>query len=206
MPQLSQAGQTPRETAPDAARAAPPRFVTSTSLFNGHDAAINTLRRVLISLGAEVIHLGHNRTVEEVVTAALQEDAHAIAVSLYQSGHVEYLKYMVDMLRERGGGGIRVFAGGRAVTTPEEIRELQEYGVARVYSPDDSLKMGLTGMMEDAIARSRAGGAPPPKVGGVAQGGQSALARVLSEIENIDKLARRARANCAMPFLRKKCP
>ena len=205
MPQLSQAGQTPRETAPDAARAAPPRFVTSTSLFNGHDAAINTLRRVLISLGAEVIHLGHNRTVEEVVTAALQEDAHAIAVSLYQSGHVEYLKYMVDMLRERGGGGIRVFAGGRAVTTSEEIRELQEYGVARVYSPDDSLKMGLTGMMEDAIARSHAGDALP-KAAELAQGGQSALARVLREIENIDKIGAARARELRDAFSPEKCP
>ena len=194
MPQLSQATKTPPETAPDAAHAAPPRFVTAASLFDGHDAAINIVRRILLSLGAEVIHLGHNRSVEEVVTAALQEDARAIAISSYQGGHVEYLKYMMDMLRERGGGGIRVFAGGGGVIIPEEIRELQEYGVARVYSPDDGQEMGLVGMIEDAIKRSGADDAPPPKVSELKQGGQLALARVLSEIENIEQLgAARAR-------------
>lgn len=178
------------ETAPaardTAAKAgAPPRFITAASLFDGHDAAINIVRRILLSLGAEVIHLGHNRSVEEVATAALQEDAHAIAISSYQGGHVEYLKYMVDMLRERGGGGIRIFAGGGGVIIADEIRELQEYGVARVYSPDDGQKMGLVGMLEDALARSAAPAAPPPALAELAEGRQLALARVLSEIENI---------------------
>ena len=121
----------------------PPRFVTAASLFDGHDASINIMRRILQSHGAEVIHLGHNRSVEEIVMAALQEDADGIAVSSYQGGHVEYFKYMVDMLRERGGAHIRVFGGGGGVIIPEEIRELHDYGVAKIYSPEDGQKLGL---------------------------------------------------------------
>lgn len=169
--------------------AAPPRFLTAASLFDGHDAAINIVRRILLSLGAEVIHLGHNRSVEEVVTAALQEDACAIAISSYQGGHMEYLKYMVDMLRERGRGDMRIFAGGGGVIIADEIRALQEYGVTRVYSPQDGQEMGLAGMLEDALARSIAPAAPPPPLAELlaelAGGQQLALARVLSEIENI---------------------
>jgi len=130
------------------------RFVTAASLFDGHDAAINIMRRILQSSGAEVIHLGHNRSVEEVVTAALQEDAHAVAVSSYQGGHVEYFKYMVDMLRERGGGDIRVFGGGGGVIVDDEIRELQEYGVTRLYSPHDGQRVGLQGIIDDMLERS----------------------------------------------------
>jgi methylmalonyl-CoA mutase len=110
------------------------RFVTAASLFDGHDASINIIRRMLQQTGAEVIHLGHNRSVDEVVTAALQEDAHGIAVSSYQGGHVEYFKYMIDLLRERGGANIRVFGGGGGVIVPAEIRELHAYGVTRIYS------------------------------------------------------------------------
>src|SRR6202165_4760450 len=109
------------------------RFVTAASLFDGHDAAINIMRRILQASGVEVIHLGHNRSVEEVVTAALQEDVQGIAVSSYQGGHIEYFKYMIDLLRERGGENIKVFGGGGGVIIPEEIRELQSYGVARIY-------------------------------------------------------------------------
>ena len=105
------------------------RFVTAASLFDGHDAAINIMRRILQGMGAEVIHLGHNRSVDEVVTAALQEDVQGIAISSYQGGHVEYFKYMVDLLRERGGAGIRVFGGGGGVIVASEIAELQAYGV-----------------------------------------------------------------------------
>ena len=108
------------------------RFVTAASLFDGHDAAINIMRRILMSMGAEVIHLGHNRSVNEVVTAALQEDAQGIAISSYQGGHVEYFKYMVDLLKERGGSHIQVFGGGGGVIVPPEIRELQAYGVSRL--------------------------------------------------------------------------
>jgi methylmalonyl-CoA mutase len=128
------------------------RFVTAASLFDGHDASINIMRRILMSHGAEVIHLGHNRSVEEIVTAALQEDAHGIAVSSYQGGHVEYFRYMIDLLRQRGGGHIRVFGGGGGVIVPEEIRELHDYGVARIFSPEDGQRMGLDGMIEHMLA------------------------------------------------------
>lgn len=132
----------------------PLRFVTAASLFDGHDAAINIMRRIIQSQGAEVIHLGHNRSVEDVVRAALQEDADAIALSSYQGGHVEYFKYMVDMLRERGAGHVRVFGGGGGTITPEEIRELQAYGVERIYHPNDGMKLGLVEMIEDVMQRA----------------------------------------------------
>ncbi|WP_058834417.1 methylmalonyl-CoA mutase family protein [Luteimonas abyssi] len=136
---------------------APLRFVTAASLFDGHDAAINIMRRLIQSQGAEVVHLGHNRSVEDVVRAALQEDADGIALSSYQGGHVEYFKYMVDMLKERGAGHIRVFGGGGGTITPEEIRELQDYGVERIYHPNDGMKMGLVEMIEDVVQRARTG-------------------------------------------------
>ncbi|HEU4662984.1 MAG TPA: cobalamin-dependent protein, partial [Dokdonella sp.] len=137
------------------AEQAPLRFVTAASLFDGHDAAINIMRRLIQAQGAEVIHLGHNRSVEDVVRAALQEDADAIALSSYQGGHVEYFKYMVDMLKERGASHIRVFGGGGGTITPEEIRELQAYGVERIYHPNDGMHMGLVAMIEDVIKRTR---------------------------------------------------
>jgi isobutyryl-CoA mutase len=129
------------------------RFVTAASLFDGHDAAINIMRRILQGMGAEVIHLGHNRSVDEVVTAALQEDAQGIAISSYQGGHVEYFKYMVDLLRSRGGAHIQVFGGGGGVIVPAEIAELQGYGVARLYSPEDGQRMGLAGMIGEMVMR-----------------------------------------------------
>ncbi|UJJ57967.1 methylmalonyl-CoA mutase family protein [Rhodanobacter denitrificans] len=141
----------------------PLRFVTAASLFDGHDAAINIMRRIIQSQGAEVIHLGHNRSVEDVVRAALQEDADAIALSSYQGGHVEYFKYMVDMLRERGAGHVRVFGGGGGTITPEEIRELEAYGVERIYHPNDGMHMGLVHMIEDVV--QRAGSAAAKRAG-----------------------------------------
>ncbi len=165
-----------KHVAPDsAAEQKPLRFVTAASLFDGHDAAINIMRRLIQAQGAEVIHLGHNRSVEDVVRAALQEDADAIALSSYQGGHVEYFKYMVDMLKERGAGHIRVFGGGGGTITPEEIRELEAYGVERIYHPNDGMKMGLVEMIEDVVKRARAaseahsageprGEVPPAKV------------------------------------------
>ena len=129
------------------------RFVTSASLFDGHDAAINIMRRILQGMGAEVIHLGHNRSVDEVVTAALQEDVQGIAISSYQGGHVEYFKYMVDLLRQRGGSHIQVFGGGGGVIVPDEIAELHAYGVTRIYSPQDGQRMGLQGMIGEMIMR-----------------------------------------------------
>jgi methylmalonyl-CoA mutase len=129
------------------------RFVTAASLFDGHDASINIMRRILQASGAEVIHLGHNRSVEEVVSAALQEDVQGVAVSSYQGGHLEYFKYMVDLLRERGGAHIQVFGGGGGVIVAEEMKALHDYGVARIYSPEDGQKMGLQGMINDMLAR-----------------------------------------------------
>src|SRR3954463_11924054 len=129
------------------------RFVTAASLFDGHDASINIMRRILQASGAEVIHLGHNRSVDEIVTAALQEDVQGIAISSYQGGHLEFFKYMVDLLRQRGGAHIRVFGGGGGVIVPAEIRELQEYGVTRIYSPEDGQRMGLQGMIGEMVMR-----------------------------------------------------
>src|SRR5690606_27679013 len=149
------ASQLPQSDA-DTART-PLRFVTAASLFDGHDAAINIMRRLIQGQGAEVIHLGHNRSVEDVVRAALQEDADGIALSSYQGGHVEYFKYMVDMLAERGASHIKVFGGGGGTITPEEIRELQTYGVERIYHPNDGMHMGLLAMIEDVVRRAGEG-------------------------------------------------
>ena len=170
-----------------AGTAARVRFVTAASLFDGHDASINIMRRILQSAGAEVVHLGHNRSVEEVVVAALQEDAHAIAVSSYQGGHVEYFKYMADMLRERGGSAIRVFGGGGGVIIPEEMRALHAHGVTRIYSPEDGRTLGLRGMIDDMIARCDAGAhraVPPDSLDRLAAGDRHALARVITAIED----------------------
>ncbi len=129
------------------------RFVTAASLFDGHDASINIMRRILQASGAEVIHLGHNRSVDEVVSAALQEDVQGIAISSYQGGHLEYFKYAIDLLRQRGGAHIQLFGGGGGVIVASEIKELHDYGVARIYSPEDGQKMGLQGMINDMLAR-----------------------------------------------------
>jgi methylmalonyl-CoA mutase len=128
------------------------RFVTAAALFDGHDASINIMRRILQSMGAEVIHLGHNRSVEEIVTAALNEDAQGIAVSSYQGGHVEFFKYMLDLLRERGGSHIKVYGGGGGVIVPAEIKDLHDYGMARVFSPEDGQRLGLQGMIGSMLA------------------------------------------------------
>jgi len=168
----------------EAARARRLRFVTATSLFDGHDASINIMRRILQGAGAEVVHLGHNRSVEEVVCAAIEEDADAVAVSSYQGGHLEYFRYMVDMLRERGAGHVRVFGGGGGVIVPEEIRELQDYGVARIYSPADGQQLGLRGMIDDMLERCpRERQRDPAGDCQAALGGdRAALARAISAI------------------------
>ena len=163
--------------------ATPLRFVTAASLFDGHDAAINIMRRLIQAQGAEVIHLGHNRSVEDVVRAALQEDADAIALSSYQGGHVEYFKYMVDMLKERGAGHIKVFGGGGGTITPEEIRELQAYGVERIYHPNDGMHMGLVAMIEDVVRRAGAARLPVEKPHRVAFEDEIEIGRMLSAIE-----------------------
>src|SRR6187399_825390 len=130
------------------------RIVTAASLFDGHDAAINIMRRILQSKGAEVIHLGHNRSVHEIVECAIEEDAQGIAITSYQGGHVEFFKYMKDLLEENGCGHIKIFGGGGGTILPTEVEELHQYGIARIYSPDDGRHMGLEGMIEDVIARS----------------------------------------------------
>jgi len=164
------------------------RFVTAASLFDGHDAAINIMRRILQGMGAEVIHLGHNRSVDEVVNAALQEDAQGIAISSYQGGHVEYFKYMVELLRARGGENIQVFGGGGGVIVPAEIRDLHEHGV-RIYSPEDGQRMGLQGMIGEMVMRcDRDLSVDAPKALAAIQGhGEAAwraLARLITALEN----------------------
>ena len=125
----------------------PVRFVTASSLFDGHDASINIMRRILQSQGAEVVHLGHNRSVEEVATAAIAEDVQGVAISAYQGGHVEYFSYLVELLAERGAGHIKVYGGGGGVIVREEIELLHSRGVARIFSPEDGYEMGLPGMI-----------------------------------------------------------
>jgi methylmalonyl-CoA mutase len=161
----------------------PLRFVTAASLFDGHDAAINIMRRLIQAQGAEVIHLGHNRSVEDVVRAALQEDADAIALSSYQGGHVEYLKYMVDMLKARNAAHIRVFAGGGGTITPEEIRELEAYGIERIYHPNDGMHMGLVHMIEDVVARAEKARLPVDMPHKVSFDNEIEIGRMLSAIE-----------------------
>src|SRR3954447_11039595 len=128
------------------------RFVTAASLFDGHDASINIMRRILQASGCEVVHLGHNRSVDEIVTCAIQEDAHGIAISSYQGGHVEFFRYMIDLLRERGAGHIKVFGGGGGVIVPAEIDALHAYGVTRIFSPEDGQRLGLQGMINEIVA------------------------------------------------------
>ncbi|MFM2398195.1 MAG: hypothetical protein RL341_352, partial [Pseudomonadota bacterium] len=164
------------------------RFVTAASLFDGHDASINIMRRILMSMGAEVIHLGHNRSVDEVVTAALQEDVQGIAVSSYQGGHVEYFKYMVELLGERGGKNIAVFGGGGGVIVPAEIADLHSVGV-RIFSPEDGQKMGLAGMIGEMVMRCDQDlSARAPKALGALKGHNElawrALAQLITALEN----------------------
>ena len=162
------------------------RFVTAASLFDGHDASINIMRRILQASGGEVIHLGHNRSVNEIVTAALQEDVHGIAVSSYQGGHVEYFKYMIDLLRERGGEHIKVFGGGGGVIVASEIQELHDYGVTRIFSPEDGQTMGLQGMI-DWMLETCADSPPrpaPKNLKALSDGDFTALARIITLIED----------------------
>ncbi|WP_112488496.1 fused isobutyryl-CoA mutase/GTPase IcmF [Thiomonas sp. X19] len=162
------------------------RFVTAAALFDGHDAAINIMRRILIGMGAEVVHLGHNRSVDDIVTAAIQEDAHGIAISSYQGGHVEFFRYMIDRLRSQGAGHIQVFGGGGGVIVADEIAALQAYGVTRIYSPEDGQRLGLQGMIGDMLMRAdKALPALDSKQALQALGADaSLLARVITQLEN----------------------
>ncbi|GEN44299.1 fused isobutyryl-CoA mutase/GTPase IcmF [Alkalibacillus haloalkaliphilus] len=164
----------------------PVRFVTASSLFDGHDASINIMRRILQASGAEVIHLGHNRSVEAVVNAAIQEDAQGIAISSYQGGHVEYFKYMVDLLNEKGAGHIRVYGGGGGVILPREIKELHDYGVARIFSPEDGRETGLQGMINSMLDECDH---PTPieleaDAKAAKEGDNQAVARLITHVEN----------------------
>jgi len=163
----------------------PLRFVTAASLFDGHDASINIMRRILQSLGVEVIHLAHNRSVAEVVQAALQEDVQGIAMSSYQGGHVEYFKYMIDMLKENDAEHIQVFGGGGGVIIPSEIQELHEYGVSRIYSPQDGMELGLVGMIQDMVNRCGGHDQIASSMPDLTENRQNylALSRLISKIE-----------------------
>ncbi|QYN33347.1 cobalamin-dependent protein [Pseudonocardia sp. DSM 110487] len=163
----------------------PVRFVTAASLFDGHDAAINIMRRILQRQGAEVIHLGHNRSVDEVVTAAIQEDAQGVAVSSYQGGHIEYFTYLVELLRERGAGHVKVYGGGGGVIVPREIELLHERGVSRIFSPEDGQRLGLPGMINRMIRECDVdlAAAPPQSFDGVFTGEPATLARALTLAE-----------------------
>ena len=168
------------------------RIVTAASLFDGHDAAINIMRRIIQSTGVEVIHLGHDRSVEEVVNTAIQEDANAIAMTSYQGGHNEYFKYMYDLLREKGAGHIKIFGGGGGVILPSEIEELHEYGITRIYSPDDGRSLGLQGMINDLVERSdfpvvdQLNG----EIDHIENKIPTAIARLISSAENFPEIAK----------------
>ena len=164
----------------------PVRFVTAASLFDGHDASINIMRRIMQAQGAEVIHLGHNRSVDEIVKAAIEEDAHGIAVSSYQGGHVEYFKYMVDRLNALKAGHIKVFGGGGGTIVPEEIRALHEHGVARIYSPYDGQDLGLAGMIADmlTLADVDLAALPPPNLKALDAAHTGVVARLISCLES----------------------
>ncbi|TAH42230.1 MAG: methylmalonyl-CoA mutase [Bacteroidetes bacterium] len=168
------------------------RIVTAASLFDGHDAAINIMRRIIQSSGAEVIHLGHDRSVEEVVNCAIQEDAQAIAMTSYQGGHVEYFKYMVDLLNEKGAGHIKVFGGGGGTILPDEIDELQKYGVTRIYHPDDGRHMGLQGMINDLLMKSDfpTGAKLNGEVGHLLERNWRSIATLISAAENNPEMAK----------------
>jgi methylmalonyl-CoA mutase len=162
------------------------RIVTAASLFDGHDAAINVMRRILQSSGAEVIHLGHDRSVQEVVQCAIQEDVQAIAITSYQGGHMEYFKYMYDLLQEAGCGHIRIFGGGGGVILPQEAEELHQYGIARIYSPDDGRKMGLQGMINDLLRKADFGAGNLNGINAevIRSGNVRAIASLISAAEN----------------------
>ncbi len=168
------------------------RIVTAASLFDGHDAAINIMRRIIQATGVEVIHLGHDRSVEEVVNTAIQEDANAIAMTSYQGGHNEYFKYMYDLLKEKGAGHIKIFGGGGGVILPSEISDLHEYGIERIYSPDDGRAMGLQGMINDLVKRSDypIGDKLTGELSHIEEKNPTAIARLISAAENFPEIAK----------------
>ncbi len=186
------------------------RIVTAAALFDGHDAAINIMRRIIQSTGVEVIHLGHDRSVEEVVNTAIQEDANAIAITSYQGGHNEYFKYMYDLLQEKGASQIKIFGGGGGVILPSEIAELQAYGITRIYAPDDGRAMGLQGMINDLVQKSDfpTGDTLSNELDQLESKNPTALARIISAAENFPDVAaktleaiQKKNENCKTPVL-----
>lgn len=168
------------------------RIVTAASLFDGHDAAINIMRRIMQSTGAEVIHLGHNRSVQEIVDCAIQEDVQGIAITSYQGGHVEFFKYMHDLLEEKGAGHIKIFGGGGGTILPEEIKELHDYGIDRIYSPDDGRELGLQGMINDVIKHcdfSNSNSIHPESVANLPKKNPILVGRVITIVENVPDMA-----------------
>ena len=170
------------------------RIVTAASLFDGHDAAINIMRRIIQSTGVEVIHLGHDRSVEEVVNCAIQEDVNAIAITSYQGGHNEYFKYMYDLLQEKNAGHIKIFGGGGGVILPKEIKELMEYGITRIYSPDDGRALGLQGMINDLVKQSdfALGDVLNDEINHLTKKEIGSIARIISSAENFPEVAKQA--------------
>ena len=168
------------------------RIVTAAALFDGHDAAINIMRRIIQSTGVEVIHLGHDRSVEEVVNCAIQEDANAIAITSYQGGHNEYFKYMYDLLQEKGATHVKIFGGGGGVILPEEIKELMDYGITRIYSPDDGRELGLQGMINDLVQTSdfAIGDVLNGEINHLANKEIGSIARIISSAENFPEVAK----------------
>src|SRR5690554_1381244 len=168
------------------------RIVTAASLFDGHDASINIMRRVIQATGCEVIHLGHDRSVEEVVNTAIQEDANAIAMTSYQGGHNEYFKYMYDLLKEKGAEHIKIFGGGGGVILPEEIKELEDYGITKIYAPDDGRAMGLQGMINDLVEKSDfpVGDKLSNEVELLENKNPKAIARLISSAENFPEISK----------------
>ncbi len=168
------------------------RIVTAASLFDGHDASINIMRRIIQATGVEVIHLGHDRSVEEVVNTAIQEDVNAICLTSYQGGHNEYFKYMYDLLQEKDSGHIKIFGGGGGVILPSEIKELMNYGITRIYSPDDGREMGLQGMINDLVKQSdfAIGDVLNNEIGNLAKKEFKAIARVISSAENFPEVVK----------------
>jgi isobutyryl-CoA mutase len=181
------------------------RLITAASLFDGHDAAINIMRRIMQSKGAEIIHLGHNRSVHEIVEAAIEEDVQGIAITSYQGGHVEFFKYMKDLLEENGCGHIKIFGGGGGTILPSEIEELHNYGITRIYSPDDGRKLGLEGMIEDVIKQcdfvlNGSGSHTTPNTLGE-QKDIRQIARQITNVENGQPLVQDKQAVTGIPVL-----
>ena len=169
------------------------RIVTAASLFDGHDASINIMRRIIQATGVEVIHLGHDRSVEEVVNTAIQEDVNAICLTSYQGGHNEYFKYMYDLLKQKGGNHIKIFGGGGGVILPSEIKDLMDYGITRIYSPDDGREMGLQGMINDLVKQSdfAVGDKLDIDVNSLKNKNATDIARIVSSAENFPEVAKK---------------